>query len=114
MKNIFLLAGMIAGLSGPLLAESHVENLDFANADSSAGEEIYQGVCKNCHGRTGMGMASFPKLIGNDADYLASRIMAYRDRERIGPNSPLMWPVAAKLSDEDIADVTAYITTELE
>ncbi|WP_417480782.1 c-type cytochrome [Maricaulis maris] len=87
----------------------------FANAqDSAAGETVYQSVCKNCHGPTGKGMASFPKLIGQGPEYLSERLTAYRAKESVGPNSALMYPVAGKLSDADIENVVAYITTELE
>ena len=83
-----------------------------ANAqDAPAGEELYQSVCKNCHGPTAKGMASFPKLVGNDAEYLVTRLEQYRAGEKVGPNSALMMPVATELSDEDIAALAEYITT---
>ena len=36
-------------------------------------------------------------------------LQLYRDREKIGPNSGLMWPVAEKLTDEDISNIVVYI-----
>lgn len=81
--------------------------------DSASGAEIYKDVCKNCHGPTGKGMASFPKLVGHDADYLTDRLETYRAGEKVGPNSPLMYPLAEELSDEDIADIVAFITEDL-
>lgn len=87
----------------------------FAHAqDISAGESTYKSVCKNCHGPTAKGMASFPKLSGSTAEYLVSRLEQYRAKEKIGPNSPLMWPLAVDMSDEDIANVAAYIATTFE
>lgn len=83
-----------------------------ANAqDAAAGETLYQDVCKNCHGPTAKGMASFPKLVGNDAGYLVGRLEQYRAGEKVGPNSALMMPVASELSDKDIAALAKYITT---
>lgn len=73
-------------------------------------EKIYSTVCKNCHGPTGKGLASFPKLAGRDADYITSRLKRYRGGEKIGPNSPLMIPHAAKLSDNKIADLATFIS----
>ena len=35
----------------------------------------------------------------------------YRSGEKIGPNTMLMAPRARKLSDEDIGDVVAFITS---
>ena len=116
MKKSFMLTGVIACFFGSLEAEAQdsvvLEGFDVATADSSAGEDIYQSGCKNCHGRTGKGLASFPRLAGNEADYLVGRLIAYRNGEAIGPNSPLMWPWAEGLMDKDIANITAYITTE--
>jgi cytochrome c553 len=77
--------------------------------DATAGEEIYQGVCRNCHGPTAKGMASYPKLVGRSADYLSGRLATYRAGEKVGHNSALMIPQARNLSDEDIANVVAYI-----
>lgn len=81
--------------------------------DVSEGEALYQDVCRNCHGPTGKGMASFPRLVGHDAEFIASRLEKYRAGERVGSNSALMMPVAADLTDEDIANLAAYITEEL-
>ncbi|QPH56099.1 c-type cytochrome [Pontivivens ytuae] len=78
--------------------------------DATAGENVYQSVCRNCHGPTGAGMASFPKLAGNESEYLIERLAQYRAGERIGPNSALMWPLVEDFSDQDIADIVAYIS----
>jgi len=94
--------------------ETEGSGVDVAAADLKAGEGLYKKVCRACHGPKAQGMASFPKLAGNDADYLASRLHQYRDGEKVGPNSALMMPVAAKLSDDDIANVAAYIATGIE
>jgi cytochrome c553 len=78
--------------------------------DIAAVETLFAEACAQCHGRTGRGMASFPSLRGRDADYLATRLAQYRAGETVGPNSPLMWPVAEGLSDDDIADLAAHIS----
>lgn len=79
--------------------------------DISAGEAVYQKDCRTCHGPTAKGMAVFPKLAGNSADFIVNRLKQYRAGETIGPNTPLMAPMAKKLTDEDISNVAAYITT---
>ena len=61
-----------------------------------SGEALYQSVCKNCHGPTAKGMASFPKLAGRTADYLEERLGQYRAGDRVGPNTALMRPHAAE------------------
>lgn len=92
-----------------LIGTSHSDAAEIAD-----GEEIYSSVCRNCHGPTGKGMASFPALAGNDAEYIGTRLTQYRAGETLGPNTPLMMPLAADLSDDDIASLAAYISTEFQ
>ena len=82
--------------------------------DPAAGETLYQESCKNCHGPEAQGMASFPKLAGHEADYLTDRLTRYRAGERVGPNTALMRPHAQDLSDQEILDLAAYISTAFE
>ena len=85
-----------------------------ASADTAAGEARYADGCAPCHGRTGRGMASFPSLSGKTAEGISDLLKTYRARERVGANSALMFPVAAGLSDDDIADLAAFISTTFE
>ncbi len=78
--------------------------------DVADGEERYLENCVNCHGKTGKGMASFPAIAGRDADYIAGRLMTYRSKEMVGPNSAIMMSLTEDLSDEDIANLAAYIS----
>ncbi|MFT6301402.1 MAG: cytochrome c553 [Granulosicoccus sp.] len=107
MKIKILLNAAVAVMLGGVLAPAYSQ-------DITAGETIYESVCKNCHGRTAKGMASFPKLSGNTAEYLVMRLEQYRAKEKLGPNAPLMWPLAVDLSDDDIANIAAYISTTFE
>jgi cytochrome c553 len=62
--------------------------------------------CVACHGDDGRGTApNFPVLAGQYADYLVHALKQYRSGER---NNALMAPMAAGLSDDDIADLAAY------
>ena len=79
--------------------------------DMEAAAAMYAETCAQCHGRASRGMASFPSLTGRDDDYIAARLVQYRAGETVGPNSALMRPVAARLSDEDIANLAAYVST---
>lgn len=82
--------------------------------DTAAGEALYAASCTQCHGPSGKGMASFPSLAGRDAEYISSRLEQYRAGEKVGANSSLMIPNAADLSDEDIANLSAYISQEFQ
>ncbi len=94
----------------PLAAAMALGALQAAAQDQAAGETLYQDVCRNCHGPKAKGMASFPKLVGDDAAYLTMRLEQYRAGEKVGPNTALMMPLAQDLTDAEIADLAAYIT----
>ncbi len=79
--------------------------------DSDAAAKTFARVCATCHGPTGQGMASFPRLAGQSADYIAARLKQYRAGEKVGPNSPLMMPHAVNLSDAEITNLSDYIAT---
>jgi len=81
-----------------------------AAGDAAAGQERF-ATCVSCHGAQGQGMGIFPKVAGQDAEYIAGRLQQYRAGEQVGPNSALMMPHATGLSDEAIADLAAYIAT---
>jgi len=74
------------------------------------GKDIYV-VCAPCHGPEGQGGAhgDYPRLAGLSIEYLASQLRSFKARERI--NIP-MYPftVERELSDQDVLDVSAYIT----
>ena len=81
-----------------------------SGGDAAAGETRYAENCVSCHGRAGKGMASFPAIVGRDADYIVGRLTQYRAREKVGPNSAIMMSWAENLSDKEIADLAAYIS----
>jgi len=74
-----------------------------------AGEARYNQTCKNCHGVAGKGVASYPKVSGNEIDYTTSKLETYREGIKIGPNSSLMIMMAKPLTDEEIANLAAYL-----
>ena len=92
---------------GASLALSVAEARD---GDAVAGKKRYLVNCVNCHGAAGKGMASFPPLLGRDADYIADRLIKYRAREKVGPNSAIMMSLSGELSDDDIANLAAYVS----
>ena len=95
-----------------LLAICATVTLSVAEAragDVAAGKDRYLVNCVNCHGKTGKGMASFPSLVGRDADYIADRLAKYRAKEKVGPNSAIMSSLTGDLSDDDIANLAAYV-----
>ncbi|MCK9396586.1 MAG: cytochrome c4 [Methylobacter sp.] len=66
--------------------------------------------CANCHGEDGNSMvATFPKLAQQHSSYLERQLHAFKDGSR---NDPMMSAMAQALTDEDIADISAYYATQ--
>jgi len=82
---------------------------DALTGNSEAGEVRYNKTCKNCHGSAGKGVASYPKISGKEISYTKSKLETYRDGIKIGPNSSLMIMMAKPLTDEEIANLAAYL-----
>ncbi|MDC0434326.1 c-type cytochrome [bacterium] len=74
-----------------------------------AGEARYKTTCINCHGAAGKGVASYPKISGKEISDTTSKLETYRDGIKIGPNSSLMIMMAKPLTDEEIANLAAYL-----
>lgn len=102
MKGVIAGMGLALGALGPSVA---------AAQDAALGEALYRDVCRNCHGPTAKGMASFPRLAGRDEAQLATLLERYRAGETVGPNTPLMRPHAEGLSDAEIAALAHHIAT---
>lgn len=73
--------------------------------DPKAGEEK-SAVCAMCHGHDGISLVPiYPNLAGQKEGYLKLQLEAFRNGERI---NMAMSSHARKLSDQDIADLSAY------
>ena len=104
----------IIALSAALLALTALPAL--ADGDKKKGKQLYQ-VCAACHGEDGRGNPDTmaPQLAGQHGFYLTTQLSNFRDgirgsdeRDTMGQ---VMKPMAASLSDQDIADLVAYIGT---
>lgn len=77
--------------------------------DASAGR-AKSTVCAGCHGADGNSPSpAFPKLAGQNDDYLEKALRDYRSKVRV---NALMNGQAANLSDQDIADLAAYFASQ--
>ncbi|MDE2090632.1 MAG: cytochrome c [Gammaproteobacteria bacterium] len=77
--------------------------------DAVAGQKLFGTTCIACHGANGISIATiYPNLAGQKADYLVAQLKAFRDGTR--PN-PIMGPMAKGLTDADIDNLAAYIST---
>ena len=80
-----------------------------AEGNAQAGEAKFY-TCIGCHGIEDYSNVyptfKVPKLGGQSAQYLELALKAYRDEQR---SHPTMQGQAKSLSDEDIADISAYL-----
>ncbi|MBB5220772.1 cytochrome c553 [Amaricoccus macauensis] len=77
--------------------------------DAGAGRKI-ANMCRTCHGLDGIAAIPVaPNIGGEPASYLAAQLRAFRSGER---QQEMMSVVAASLSDQQIADVTAWYASQ--
>jgi len=63
-----------------------------------------------CHGPTGTSLSpEWPNLAGQGEAYIAQQLAAYKSGERV---NPLMTPMAAVLSEEDMKDLGAHFAQQ--
>ena len=104
VRSIVAFAVLLAGLGLSLGA---------AAQDAAAGEKK-AAMCIGCHGIPDY-KASFPeiyrvpKIAGQNAKYIVSALTQYKKGER---KHPSMRGIAASLSDQDMADLAAFYSTE--
>ncbi|MGY8814900.1 MAG: c-type cytochrome [Gammaproteobacteria bacterium] len=81
-------------------------------ADVAAGESTYSGMgCMGCHGPSGNSAMPdmFPKLAGLEEAYIDEQLNAFKSGER---QNATMQPMSASLSDDDIANLAAYLSAQ--
>lgn len=78
--------------------------------DEREAERIAGGVCVNCHGADGNSTAPlFPRLAGQQAEYLDVQLHAFRDHSRADPHArAFMWGMTQSLSDSTIKGLAAF------
>ncbi len=80
-----------------------------AQGDAAAGQ-AKSALCATCHGADGNSqLAENPKLAGQNASYLIKQISDYKSGARA---NAIMTGMVAALSDEDIADIAAWYSSQ--
>lgn len=101
MKKLFVAAVMACMSSGLMAA-----------GDAAAGKGK-AATCSGCHGLNGKAMVpTYPNLAGQNAAYLEGALKAYKTQERKGYQAAIMYGMAAMLSDQDIADLSAFYASQ--
>ena len=79
------------------------------NLDSFKDIRQVWNTCAACHGPQGQGGIG-PKLQGQSADDIISKLLAYKAGETLGPQSMMMWPTAKQLTEGQIGLIGVYIS----
>ena len=71
-------------------------------------------VCSSCHGPDGRSISpTFPRLAGQQKDYIVAQLQAFRDKTRADPHAQTyMWGMAARLSDPTIDGIAAFYASQ--
>lgn len=71
-------------------------------------------VCSACHGADGNSVSpEFPRLAGQQAEYIAAQLKHFRARQRSDPPGPwFMWGISRHLSDEQIKGLAEYFSKQ--
>ena len=98
--------------AGGAAAEAGAEQVALAMSPADKGKQLYPA-CAACHGGNGEGGIG-PVLAGQTGNDIIAKLNAYKAGETLGAQSALMWGQAAALSEEDIANLAAYISAGFE
>ena len=104
-SNACVIAAALCIASAPAFAQS--------KGDTKAGDRK-ASMCVGCHNIPGYKTAfpavySVPKIDGQHAAYIVKALQAYKTGER---KHPSMRAIAASLTDEDMADLAAFYSTQ--
>lgn len=90
---------VLVGWSGPVLA-----------AGSKEAGQAKSATCMACHGMDGNSAnPEWPSLAGQHPSYIVKQLRHFKAGER---QNPLMTPMAAILSDQDMEDLAAYFGSQ--
>lgn len=74
-------------------------------ADGAVGKKLFETKCVTCHGKGAEGNGENPKLNGQKADILASKIRQHRQ------SASVMKFVTANITDDEAATLAEYIAS---
>jgi cbb3-type cytochrome c oxidase subunit III len=78
--------------------------------DANAGSAKYAAVCASCHGADGnSGSPENPKLAGQHPEFLVKQLQEFKSGKR---KNAIMQGFAATLSDEDMRNVAAWLSSQ--
>ena len=103
MKKVltFVLTGLAISVAASAWAEG-------GNAEAG---KTKSATCAACHGADGNSVnPEWPKLAGQHPSYIAKQLANFKDDAR---SNPSMSPMAKPLSEQDMADLAAYFSSQV-
>lgn len=99
LRSLMFLGSLLAGGMATAYAAAPV------HGDAAAGAQK-AFACAACHGFDGnSGSPQFPNLAGQDAEYLAAQLQAFKDGQRV---NQIMLGMTSALSPQDMRDIAAH------
>ena len=92
-----------------IIAMTLVLSANAVAEDRFASIRSTMNTCAACHGPQGQGGIG-PKLQGQSADDIITKLLAYKNKEMVGPQSAMMWPTAGMLTEGQIGMIGVYIS----
>lgn len=68
-------------------------------------------MCATCHGPDLKGLAEVPGIAGRSPSYIVRQLYDVQQGTRKSPLSQLMLPVVANLTEQDLVDIAAYVSS---
>ena len=112
MRKKLLAVAVVLGVAGPLSAFA----ADAAIKGDAAAGKAKAAACAACHGADGNSMApTFPRLAGQGERYLLKQLHEINRQDKKGAvirSVPAMTGQTESLSEQDLADLAAYFSSQ--
>ena len=106
----------IAAMSGIILmlGAINVQGANTAAGTNEAAVKVAVELCSACHGPAGSSISpTFPVLAGQQEQYLAAQLKAFKSKERADPEAhDYMWGMAATVPDSLIDGLAHYFASQ--
>lgn len=99
---------VLGAIAAPVARADAAADAAAANADAAG--KVAGQVCSNCHGPGGNSLSPlFPRLDGQQEQYLAAQLRAFKSRTRADPEAHnYMWGMATLVSDSMVDAFAQY------
>jgi cytochrome c553 len=101
-EDMLALAEYFSQQQWPNLNQPRASEAEAKRAETT----VVSGQCGSCHGETGEGNGTQPRIKGQGRDYILRTLTEFRDKQR--KNNPWMTDLMGTIQPDDIAALAAY------